>query len=79
MFIVYIQYINYVFIVDAVWAEWGEWESCSVSCGGATQNRSRECIWPDENNKGDYCIDDGSNGMQSRKCGESRCPGKQQI
>ena len=43
------------------------------------QNRTRECIWPDENNKGDYCIDDGDDGVQSRKCGESPCPCKQQI
>ena len=50
-----------------------------MTCGGATQTRTRQCDWPDENNKGDHCEADGSDSTQSRECGATSCPGKQRV
>ena len=31
----------YIDIADCVWAEWEEWSTCTESCGGGTQLRTR--------------------------------------
>ena len=50
-----------------------------MTCGGATQTRTRQCDWPDENNKGNHCQVDGSDSIQSRECGVTSCPGKHYL
>ena len=65
-----------MFQVDGVWDSWGEWEPCSVTCGGVNQTRERQCIWSDETQKGQHCDVDGSDGIESRKCGDVDCPCK---
>ena len=34
---------NYYFHLDR-WNEWSSWSSCSVTCGGGMQDRTRTCI-----------------------------------
>ena len=46
-----------------------------MSCGGADQKRSRSCIFPDPENKGDPCDVDDSSDVESRRCNEDVCSG----
>ena len=54
------------------WSTWGMWEECSVTCGGGTQNRTRECI-DDECPDYSECIGDDS---MSQPCNEDCCQSK---
>ncbi|XP_064626790.1 A disintegrin and metalloproteinase with thrombospondin motifs adt-1-like isoform X3 [Lineus longissimus] len=55
--------------VDGYWKPWTDWTDCSVSCGGGTQNRSRECV-PGKYG-GSNCSGEWS---ETRVCGEKPCP-----
>ena len=57
-------------VVDCVWTEWGTWGSCSQTCGGATQLRSRRVMTHEENG-GDSCTGDSS---ELQVCGTENCP-----
>ena len=46
-----------------------------MSCGGADQKRSRSCIFPDPENKGEPCDVDNSSDVESRRCNEDFCSG----
>lgn len=56
--------------VDCQWGSWGTWSSCSVSCGGSTQHRSRVQLVP-QAGRGLPC--EGSESA-SKPCGEISCP-----
>ncbi|XP_071956999.1 SCO-spondin-like [Antedon mediterranea] len=43
---------------DGNWTPWGEWSDCSVSCGGGSSFRYRECSDPPPKNNGSYCDGD---------------------
>ena len=59
-------------LVDGEWLPWTEWESCSASCNGGQQSRSRSCQGQDHGGK--PC--DG-NSTETRNCNENiLCPGK---
>ena len=64
-----------MFIVDCAWDAWIQWESCSKSCGGGNQERTRSIDIPPANG-GYNCT--GIN-TESRDCNTHNCPGKDLI
>ena len=60
-----------IFCLDGNWGVWTSWGTCSASCGGGTQQRSRECDSPAPNYGGAAC--DGST-SDSQNCGAEACP-----
>ena len=62
------------FPVDCVWGQWSTWSSCSKSCGGGTNTRSRSKIETERN--GGSCPGSGSD---SKRCNTQSCPGKQAM
>ncbi|XP_052703574.1 A disintegrin and metalloproteinase with thrombospondin motifs adt-1-like [Crassostrea angulata] len=43
--------------IDGLWASWGSWETCTVTCGGGTQDRFRTCTNPAPQYGGADCVD----------------------
>ena len=64
---------NYNIAVDGGWSEFGDWTTCSVTCGGGTQTRTRTCTNPAPANGGATCP--GSN-TNTGGCNARDCPGK---
>ncbi|XP_053098888.1 hemicentin-1 isoform X3 [Hemicordylus capensis] len=58
--------------VDGNWSSWQPWSTCSASCGGGEQTRSRLCNNPSPSNSGRPCPGDNS---QISKCNIQTCPG----
>ena len=56
--------------MDGTWLEWQEWQSCSVTCGGGTQERTRGCQQPLHGG-----LDCPGDSLEIRSCGELDCPG----
>ena len=59
--------------MDGKWSRWTKYSSCSVTCGGGMQHRTRLCDNPPPSNGGNDCV--GRNRM-TRRCAEWNCPGK---
>ena len=57
--------------VDGGWSSYGSWGSCSVSCGGGTQTRSRTCTNPAPANGGASC---SGSATESQSCNTAACP-----
>ena len=62
-----------MYIVDGNWSEWNDWATCSVTCGGGVQNRSRTCTNPPPAFGGEPCQGESD---ETRTCNEDPCPGK---
>ncbi|XP_031566331.1 uncharacterized protein LOC116301419 [Actinia tenebrosa] len=58
------------------WTEWSSWSSCSVSCGGGSQSRTRTCTNPPPSNGGSNC--DGPS-SETQECGTITCPPRCQV
>ncbi|XP_032223331.2 SCO-spondin isoform X3 [Nematostella vectensis] len=56
--------------IDGQWSSWSGWDSCSMSCGGGTQSRTRACNSPAPRNGGRQCP--GQSG-QTRNCNLQKC------
>ena len=56
--------------VDCVMSDWSDWSSCNLTCGGATQTRSRNIIYPSLN--GGIGCDNVTS--QSQSCNTQNCP-----
>ncbi|XP_031561120.1 A disintegrin and metalloproteinase with thrombospondin motifs adt-1-like isoform X2 [Actinia tenebrosa] len=57
--------------VDGKWSDWKAWSSCSVTCGGGSQSRTRTCTNPEPANGGKNCVGESS---ETQACAEALCP-----
>ena len=64
--------IFFLFPEDCVWESWSTWLSCSKTCGGGTETRSRQKKKAEQN--GGNCSGSRS---ESKSCNTQPCPGKQ--
>ncbi|KAL5016463.1 hypothetical protein ScPMuIL_006052 [Solemya velum] len=55
--------------VSGVWTPWTEWDTCSLTCGGGTQGRTRTCDGPYHN--GDDCVGAYN---ETQDCNTHHCP-----
>ncbi|XP_056001828.1 coadhesin-like [Ostrea edulis] len=60
-----------VCIIDGAWSSWSGYGSCSVSCGGGKQSRSRFCTNPKPVNGGKNCPGSAS---ELTDCNSHDCP-----
>lgn len=59
--------------LDGGWSVWSAWSTCTVSCGGGTQTRSRSCSEPVPVNGGAECV---GHDTESQPCSSQDCPGE---
>ena len=58
------------FLVNCQWAAWGSWQSCSVTCGGGTKQRTRTKSILAQNGG----LDCNGDHQESQFCGTDICP-----
>ena len=63
------------FLGNGWYTQWTEFSSCSVTCGGGMQQRTRECTKPAPSNGGKDCNLLGA-AFESRNCSSNPCPSK---
>ena len=59
--------------MDGRWSDWGDWSTCSLPCGGGTQERLRTCTNPPPAYGGAQCSEESK---EIRSCNSHPCPGK---
>ena len=57
--------------MDCEWSDYSAWSTCSATCGGGQQGRSKYIQRPAVNG-GKECTGEAA---ESRNCGEDHCPG----
>ena len=60
-------------LVDGGFSVWTDWDTCTSTCGGGTQARTRDCSSPTPAHGGANCSGDTS---ESQSCNEELCPGR---
>ena len=68
MMMTYVSYCD-VDIADCIWASWGDWSTCTKTCGGGTQTRTRK-VETYETKVGD-CIGEP---IEEQECNTGICP-----
>ena len=63
--------LSFLPIVDGVWKQWTAWDTCTVTCGGGKQNRTRACK---EARHGGLDCDGVS--VETQYCNDNPCPGE---
>ncbi|XP_071171034.1 SCO-spondin-like [Mytilus edulis] len=56
--------------IDGAWTTWTSWGTCTVTCGGGTQDRTRSCTNPAPQYNGAACA---SNGLETQSCNTQVC------
>ncbi|KAH3881656.1 hypothetical protein DPMN_005582, partial [Dreissena polymorpha] len=56
--------------VDGVWNDWASWATCSLTCGGGSQKRTRKCHY-DSHRHGTPCAGPDT---ETRNCSTDHCP-----
>ena len=65
---------TFLLSVNGGWTTWGNWSTCTVTCDGGTQTRSRSCTNPPAAHGGKPCVGLKEN---SRDCNKDVfCPGR---
>ena len=64
-----------VVVVNGGYTEWSSWTACSVTCGGGTVKRTRNCTNPLPQYGGKDCSLDGPE-IITQACNPQPCPGK---
>ncbi|XP_062579319.1 coadhesin-like [Saccostrea cucullata] len=57
--------------IDGKWANWGNWGTCTVTCGGGSQSRSRTCTNPAPQYNGKACPNSATS---TQSCNTHPCP-----
>lgn len=68
---IYLYSDIYCFTVDGSWGAWSSWGTCTVTCGGGSYSRSRQCDDPAPANGGLQCPGDQS---EFGNCNNQSCP-----
>lgn len=58
------------YILDGIWGTWSTWASCSVTCGGGSQARTRICNNPAPASGGATCP---GSGVEFQSCNSQIC------
>ncbi|EDO40760.1 predicted protein [Nematostella vectensis] len=56
--------------VNGGWSDYSSWSSCTKTCGGGTQTRTRTCTNPKPAHGGKECVGDAK---ETRHCSEAAC------
>lgn len=59
--------------VDGVWTSWSSWGSCTVTCDGGSQDKTRTCTNPAAQYGGADCVGVGS---ATQQCNTQACISK---
>ena len=60
-------------IVDGKWGDWASWGTCTVTCGGGSQTRTRLCNNPIPQGSGNHCSIDGTTDNEVLDCNTASC------
>ena len=63
--------VELIICLDGIWGIWSSWETCSASCGGGTQQRTRDCDSPAPTYGGAACAGSTSD---NQNCSTQACP-----
>ncbi len=55
---------------DGDWSEWSDWDTCTQTCEGGNQTRTRTCTNPSPANGGNDC---GPDDTEMQNCNEGPC------
>ncbi|XP_060063054.1 uncharacterized protein LOC132543556 [Ylistrum balloti] len=60
--------------IDGGWSSWSSWGTCTTTCGGGTQEKTRSCTNPARQYGGADCAFNPSTATASQTCNTHHCP-----